>query len=155
VNLTSILWLGSLAINTVTGLDITYVLWLLAAFSVGYSLYGGLKAVALTDIIQVVLLVFGWLMIAWISMNEISGGRGVIAGFNIVLLTLPEKFDMILAPDNPHCMSLPGISVLVGGMWVMNLSYWGLISTSSSGRWQQRTIAKRKRGSCSPHSSRC
>jgi SSS family solute:Na+ symporter len=125
VNLTSILWLGSLAINTVTGLDITYALWLLAAFSVGYSVYGGLKAVALTDIIQVVLLVFGGLMIAWISMNEISGGRGVIAGFNIVLLTLPEKFDMILAPDNPHYMSLPGISVLVGGMWVMNLSYWG------------------------------
>ena len=76
VNLTSILWLGSLAINTVTGMDITYALWLLAAFSVGYSLYGGLKAIAHTDIIQVVLLVFGGLMIAWISMNEISGGPG-------------------------------------------------------------------------------
>ncbi len=125
VNLTSILWLGSLAINTVTGLDITYALWLLAAFSVGYSLYGGLKAVALTDIIQVVLLVFGGLMIAWISMNEISGGQGVIAGFNIVLERVPEKFDMILSPDNPHYISLPGISVLVGGMWIMNLSYWG------------------------------
>ena len=125
VNLTSILWLGSLAINTVTGMDITYALWLLAAFSVGYSLYGGLKAVALTDIIQVVLLVFGGLMIAWTSMNEISGGQGVIAGFNIVLERVPEKFDMILSPDNPHYMSLPGISVLVGGMWVMNLSYWG------------------------------
>ena len=116
VNLTSILWLGSLAINTVTGMDITYALWLLAAFSVGYSLYGGLKAVALTDIIQVVLLVFGGLMIAWISMNEISGGQGVIAGFNIVLQTLPEKIDMISSPDNPHYTSLPGISVLVGGM---------------------------------------
>ena len=125
VNLTSILWLGALAINTVTGLDIAYALWLLAAFSVGYSLYGGLKAVALTDIIQVVLLVFGGLMIAYISMNEISGGAGVIAGFSIVLERLPEKFDMILSPDNPNYISLPGISVLVGGMWIMNLSYWG------------------------------
>jgi SSS family solute:Na+ symporter len=125
VNLTSILWLGSLAINTVTGLDITYALWLLAAFSVGYSLYGGLKAVALTDIIQVVLLVFGGLLIAYISMNEISGGQGVIAGFMIMLDRVPEKFDMILTPDNPHYASLPGISVLVGGMWIMNLSYWG------------------------------
>ena len=125
VNLTSILWLGSLAINTVTGLDITYALWLLAAFSVGYSLYGGLKAVALTDIIQVVLLVLGGLLIAWISMDEISGGQGVIAGFAIVLERMPEKFDMILSPDNPHYVSLPGISVLVGGMWIMNLSYWG------------------------------
>ena len=125
VNLTSILWLGSLAINTVTGLDINYALVLLAAFSVSYSLYGGLKAVALTDIIQVVLLVFGGLMIAYISMNEISGGQGVIAGFAIVLERVPEKFDMILSPDNPHYVSLPGISVLVGGMWIMNLSYWG------------------------------
>jgi len=125
VNLTSILWLGALAINTVTGLDIESALWLLAAFSVGYSLYGGLKAVALTDIIQVVLLVFGGLMIAWISMNEIAAGQGVIAGFQIVLERVPEKFDMIFTPDSPHYMSLPGISVLVGGMWIMNLSYWG------------------------------
>src|SRR5210317_1958836 len=74
VNLTSILWLGSLAINSVTGLDQTTGLIILGLFAVSYSLYGGLKAVALTDIIQVVLLVFGGLLIAWISMNEISGG---------------------------------------------------------------------------------
>ena len=125
VNLTSILWLGALAINTVTGLDLTYALVLLAAFAAAYSLYGGLKAVALTDIIQVVLLVFGGLLIAYISMNEISGGAGVITGFKMVLEQAPDKFDMILSKDNPHYMSLPGISVLVGGMWVMNLSYWG------------------------------
>jgi SSS family solute:Na+ symporter len=125
VNLTSILWLGALAINTVTGLELTYALLLLASFAAGYSLYGGLKAVALTDIIQVVLLVMGGLMIAYISMNEISGGAGVITGFRMVLEQVPEKFDMILTKDNPHYVSLPGISVLVGGMWIMNLSYWG------------------------------
>jgi len=125
VNLTSILWLGALAINTVTGLDLTYALLMLAAFAAAYSLYGGLKAVALTDIIQVVLLVFGGLMIAYISMNEVSGGAGVIAGFKMLLEQAPDKFDMILSKDNPHYMSLPGISVLVGGMWIMNLSYWG------------------------------
>jgi SSS family solute:Na+ symporter len=125
VNLTSILWLGALAINTVTGLDLTYSLLLLAGFAAAYSLYGGLKAVALTDIIQVVLLVMGGLMIAYISMNEISGGAGVISGFKMVLEQVPEKFDMILSKDNPHYVSLPGISVLVGGMWIMNLSYWG------------------------------
>ncbi len=125
VNLTSILWLGSLAINTVTGLDLNYALILLAAFATGYSLYGGLKAVALTDIIQVILLVFGGLMIAYFSMNEISGGEGVIAGFKIMVEQVPEKFDLILSKDNPHYINLPGISVLVGGMWIMNLSYWG------------------------------
>jgi SSS family solute:Na+ symporter len=125
VNLTSILWLGALAINTITGLDINYAVILLAAFAAAYSLYGGLKAVALTDIIQVVLLVMGGLLIAYISMNKVSDGAGVVAGFRIVLEQLPDKFDMILSKDSPHYMSLPGISVLVGGMWVMNFSYWG------------------------------
>jgi SSS family solute:Na+ symporter len=125
VNLTSILWLGSLAIHTVTGIDQTQALVALAVFSAAYSLYGGLKAVALTDIIQVVLLVFGGLLIAYISMNEISGGAGILAGFSTLMDQVPEKFDMILSRDNPHYASLPGISVLVGGMWVMNLSYWG------------------------------
>ncbi len=125
VNLTSILWLGALAINTVTGLELTWALLVLASFAAAYSLYGGLKAVALTDIIQVVLLVMGGLMIAYISMNEISGGAGVLAGFSMVLDQVPEKFDMILSKDSPHYVHLPGISVLVGGMWIMNLSYWG------------------------------
>jgi len=125
VNLTSILWLGSLAINSVTGIDQTWGLVFLGLFAVAYSLYGGLKAVALTDIIQVVLLVLGGLLIAWISMNEISGGQGAIAGFAMVLEAAPEKFDMIFAPGHPYYDLLPGISVLVGGMWIMNLSYWG------------------------------
>ena len=125
VNLTAILWLGSLAINTVTGLEITYALCLLGAFSAAYSLYGGLKAVALTDIIQVVLLILGGLMIAYVSLNQISGGAGVVSGFSILLDQIPEKFDMIFTKDSPHYANLPGISVLIGGMWVMNLSYWG------------------------------
>ncbi|MCK5406588.1 MAG: sodium/solute symporter, partial [Candidatus Krumholzibacteria bacterium] len=125
VNLTAILWLGALAIHTVTGLDITYALCLLGAFSAAYSLYGGLKAVALTDIIQVVLLILGGLMISYVSLNQISGGAGVVSGFAILLEEIPEKFDMIFTKDSPHYANLPGISVLIGGMWVMNLSYWG------------------------------
>ena len=125
VNLTSILWLGSLAINTVTGLEQMYGLIIIGTFAVAYSLYGGLKAVALTDIIQVVLLIFGGLMIAWITMNEISGGQGAIAGFSKTMELLPERFDMIFTADDEFYNLLPGISVLIGGMWIMNLSYWG------------------------------
>ena len=87
--------------------------------------HGGLKAVALTDIIQVVLLVLGGLLIAWILLDEISEGAGIAAGFQLLMDRAPEKFDMILSPSNPHYMSLPGLSVLIGGMWVMNVSYWG------------------------------
>ncbi|MGV6806728.1 MAG: sodium/sugar symporter [bacterium] len=125
VNLTSILWLGALAVNTVTGVDMIFGLILLGAFAVGYSLYGGLKAVALTDIIQVVLLVMGGLFIAWIMLDMVSENQGVLKGFSLLMDKAPEKFDMILSPDNPHYVSLPGISVLVGGMWIMNISYWG------------------------------
>ena len=125
VNLTSILWLGALAVNTVTGLDLTSSLIALGTFATAYSLYGGLKAVALTDIIQVMLLVLGGILIAIISLNEVSGGQGVAAGFQVLLEKTPERFDLIFTRDSPHYVSLPGISVLVGGMWIMNLSYWG------------------------------
>ena len=125
VNLTSILWLGTLAINSITGLDYKYGLLLLGLLALAYSLYGGLKAIALTDIIQVVLLVFGGLLISYLSLEAIGEGDGFIAGFIELMDRAPEKFDMILTPDNPHYISLPGISVLVGGMWIMNLSYWG------------------------------
>jgi SSS family solute:Na+ symporter len=125
VNLTAILWLGALAVNTVTGVDLVWGLLGLGLFATAYSLYGGLKAVALTDIIQVVLLILGGLLIAWIALNEVSGGEGMMAGFGVLTERLPEKFDLIFTRDSPHYADLPGISVLIGGMWIMNLSYWG------------------------------
>jgi solute:Na+ symporter, SSS family len=125
VNLTSILWLGALAINTITGIDMQTGLVFLALLSLTYSLYGGLKAVAYTDIIQVVVLVSGGMMLTYLSLDMLGNGGGVFAGFSTLLDQAPEKFDMILTPDNEHYMSLPGISVLIGGMWIMNLSYWG------------------------------
>ncbi len=125
VNLTAVLWLGGLAIETVAGVDWMFGMIFLAVFSVAYSLYGGLKAVAYTDILQVVLLVFGGLLLSYLALDAVSNGQGVIAGFNILTDKVPGHFDMILSPDNEHYMSLPGISVLIGGMWVMNFSYWG------------------------------
>jgi SSS family solute:Na+ symporter len=97
----------------------------LGLFSVAYSLYGGLKAVAYTDIIQVVLLVFGGFMLTYISLNLVAEGDGVIAGFTILTEQMPEKFDMIFSADSPHYVNLPGLSVLIGGLWIMNISYWG------------------------------
>jgi SSS family solute:Na+ symporter len=125
VNLTAVLWLGGLAIETVAGVDWMYGMIFLATFSVAYSLYGGLKAVAYTDILQVVLLVLGGLFLSYLALDAVSNGEGVIAGFGILTEQVPSHFDMILSSDNQHYMSLPGISVLIGGMWIMNLSYWG------------------------------
>ncbi|ASP48854.1 sodium/sugar symporter [Cognaticolwellia beringensis] len=125
VNLTAVLWLGGLAIETVAGVDWMYGMIFLAIFSVAYSLYGGLKAVAYTDILQVVLLVFGGLLLSYLALDAVSEGKGVLAGFGILTEQLPNHFDMILSPDSEHYMSLPGLSVLIGGLWIMNLSYWG------------------------------
>ena len=71
INLTTVLWLGSMAINTLTGLSLTNGLILLALLSLAYSLSGGLKAVAMTDILQVVLLIFGGLAVSYIALNKI------------------------------------------------------------------------------------
>lgn len=125
VNLTSILWLGALALHTIGGVDVVYGLIILGAFATAYSLYGGLKAVALTAVVQVVLLVFGGLIVSWLALDQISGGAGPLAGFVELTHRVPEKFNMILSPNNPHYALLPGLSVLLGGMWVMNISYWG------------------------------
>jgi SSS family solute:Na+ symporter len=125
VNLTSILWLGATAVHTITGMDVQVAIIAIGAFAGAYALYGGLKAVALTDIVQVSLLVAGGLIISYMALDEIGGQGGVLAGFARLTTEFPEKFDMILSKDNPHYKDLPGLAVLLGGMWVMNVSYWG------------------------------
>jgi SSS family solute:Na+ symporter len=125
VNLTAILWLGSLAFHTVTGLPQETGMILLGVFGGAYAIYGGLKAVALTDVVQVSMLVLGGLVITYIALDKISGGAGVLAGFALLTEKLPDHFQMILPPSNKHYSDLPGLSVLIGGMWMMNVSYWG------------------------------
>jgi len=125
VNLTSVLWLGALAINTITGVDMLYGMIFLGGFALAYSLYGGLKAVALTDIVQVVLLIGGGLFLSYMTLSMIGKDAGIMGGFAVLTEQFPEKFDMILSKDNVFYKDLPGISVLVGGLWVMNVSYWG------------------------------
>ena len=125
VNLTSIMWLGSLAVAQVTGMDQMLALVLLGVFALAYQLYGGLKAVALTDIVQVSLLILGGLLVSALTLGKIGDGAGIVAGFHKLWEAQPGHFEMILDKDNPFYKDLPGISVLVGGMWIMNISYWG------------------------------
>ncbi|MDP1028589.1 sodium/sugar symporter [Sphingomonas sp. KR1UV-12] len=125
VNLTSIIWLGSIAVNQVAGVDQDVALVGLGLFALLYQLKGGLKAVALTDIVQVTLLVFGGLCVSAITLSQIGGDAGILGGFTKLSQAAPGHFDMILSRDNPFYKDLPGISVLIGGMWIANLSYWG------------------------------
>ncbi|CAN5439542.1 sodium/sugar symporter [soil metagenome] len=125
VNLTSVLYLGALAMQTIIGIPLIYGIIGLAVFSALYSIYGGLMAVAWTDVVQVVVLVFGGILTTYMALDAVGDGQGMLAGLTRLYEQAPYKFDMILDQDNPEYMNLPGISVLIGGMWIVNLSYWG------------------------------
>ena len=125
VNLTSIIWLGSIAVTKVAGIDQNVALVILGAFALLYQIRGGLKAVALTDIVQVTLLVLGGLVVAYLTLDKIGAGAGVVAGFGKLMHAHNDHFHMILKKGDPHYVDLPGLSVLIGGMWIANLSYWG------------------------------
>ena len=125
VNLASVLYLGALAIETIMGIPIEIAILGLALFAVAYSLYGGLSAVAWTDVIQVFFLILGGFVTTYIALNTVSGGEGVVEGMKAVYNEVPDKFVMILDKSNPEYKNLPGIGVLVGGLWVANLYYWG------------------------------
>ena len=125
VNLASVLYLGGLALQTILGIDMLTAVIGLAAFAAAYSLYGGLSAVAWTDIIQVVVLVLGGLVTTYLALDTVSGGKGFLEGLSTIYNAVPERFDMILEKSNPEYMNLPGIGVLIGGMWIANLYYWG------------------------------
>lgn len=135
VNLTSVLYLGALSINTILGVPMMYSIIGLALFAMVYSIYGGLKAVAWTDVVQVVFLIAGGLATTYIALQMVGSGDAW-EGLGILRKEVPGHFSMILSkgemmvPDGKGgtrdaYLDLPGISVLVGGMWITNLSYWG------------------------------
>ena len=67
----------------------------------------------------------GGLVTTYLALDAVSGGAGMWAGFGAIYDAAPDKFAMILDKDHPEYMNLPGIGVLVGGMWVANIYYWG------------------------------
>jgi SSS family solute:Na+ symporter len=127
VNLTSILYLGALAINSISGISTSTCMYLLAAFAIIITL-GGMKVIGYTDVIQVLVLVIGGLITTYLALNLVSdefGTTGVINGFNILTHKANDHFHMVFDKTNPNYIDLPGISVLIGGMWIVNLNYWG------------------------------
>ena len=125
VNLTSVLYLGGLALQTILGIPLMYSIIGLALFALVYSIYGGLSAVVWTDVIQVFFLVLGGLLTTYMAVNFIGGTDGWFAGLDKMIEAAPGHFEMILDQSNPQFANLPGIAVLIGGLWVANLYYWG------------------------------
>ncbi|MFM1780298.1 MAG: hypothetical protein RJB49_592 [Bacteroidota bacterium] len=127
VNLTSILYLGALAVTTISGIDFTVCMIGMSVFAVIITL-GGMKVIGFTDVIQVFFLILGGLATTYLALQMVSdhfGGNGVMSGLNHLMTKAPEHFHMILNKDNANYPSLPGLTVLIGGMWIINLNYWG------------------------------
>lgn len=125
INLTSILYLGSLAIESLLGIPLIYGIIFLALFASVYTIYGGLKAVAMTESVQIVVLIGGGLLTTYVAVSMLGDGNGVIQGFENMYNLSREKFHLILDPSNPGYKDMPGLSVIIGGLWVANLYYWG------------------------------
>ena len=127
VNLMSILYLGGVAIAGISGLNLKLVIFLLALISIIITL-GGMKVIGYTDVIQVFFLVLGGLAATYIALNlisERSGSSGLWNGFRLLRAHAADHFQMIFNKKNSNYLDLPGLSVLIGGMWITNLNYWG------------------------------
>ena len=128
VNLTSILYLGAIAINSISGIAIPYCMAFLAVFAIIITL-AGMKVIGFTDVIQVFFLVLGGLITTYLALDLVADkfgdAGGMMAGLRLLQEKAPDHFEMILSRDNPNYLDLPGLSILLGGMWIVNLNYWG------------------------------
>ncbi len=127
VNLTSILFLGALAISSISGLDFGLCMIALAVVAVIITL-GGMNVIGYTDVIQVVFLILGGLVTTYLALDLVAehyGSSGALNGFHLMTENSADHFKMIFKKDDPYYMDLPGLAVLVGGMWIVNLNYWG------------------------------
>ena len=128
VNLTSIIYLGALAINSISGISFEWCMVGLGIFSIVVTL-GGMKVIGYTDVIQVLVLIMGGLVTCYLALTLVSEhfgyGKNILKGLSIIKDKAPTHFHMIFDKSNPYYKDLPGLSILIGGMWINNLNYWG------------------------------
>ncbi len=137
VNLTSILYLGAIAISGLIGPEYLHIVMVaLAVFALIITL-GGMKVIGYTDVIQVAVLIIGGFATIYFALTIVSErfglGSDAIAGFKTLMDQAPDHFHMIL--DKPTAASsqedvnkyliLPGIAMYFAGQWIVNLNYWG------------------------------
>ncbi|GAB3648305.1 sodium/sugar symporter [Echinicola sediminis] len=157
VNLTSVSYLGALAMDKIMGVPLQYGIIGLLVFSGIYSIYGGLEAVAWTDVVQVVVLVGGGLVTTFLALDAVGMGDGIIAGMGNLYRDARDHFVMIMpqgqvmVPDGAGgerdaFQDLPGLAVILGGMWLTNLGYWGFNQYIIQKGLAAKSINEAKRG---------
>ncbi len=156
VNLTSVTWLGALAMREIMGIPLLWGIAGLALFSGIYSIYGGLKAVAWTDVIQVVFLVGGGLVTCFLALHAVSGGEGILAGFKVIYQEASDHFQMVVPQGTTVAdghggtkdafQDLPGLAVILGAMWLTNFGYWGFNQYIIQKGLAAKNLTEAKRG---------
>ncbi|HKG07934.1 MAG TPA: sodium/sugar symporter [Pedobacter sp.] len=128
VNLTSIIYLGALAISSISPISFEWSIVGLSIFSMVVTL-GGMKVIGYTDVIQVLVLIFGGLITTYLALsllsNEYGYGGDIFKGLSVLRKEAPDHFHMIFDSSHKYYKELPGLSVLIGGMLINNLAYWG------------------------------
>lgn len=128
VNLTSIIYLGSLAISSISNISFEWCIALLTVFSILVTL-GGMKVIGYTDVIQVIVLILGGLVTTYLALTLLADKFGydgnILKALGVLRKEAPTHFHMIFEKGNEHYPVLPGHSVIIGGMLINNLAYWG------------------------------
>lgn len=128
VNLTSIIYLGALAISSISNIDFGWCIVGLSLFSIIVTL-GGMKVIGYTDVFQVFVLIVGGLVTTYLALTLLSEsfgfGKDIWKGLSVLRKEAPTHFHMIFQKGDPYYKELPGLSVLIGGMLINNLAYWG------------------------------
>ncbi|KIC90761.1 sodium/sugar symporter [Flavihumibacter solisilvae] len=128
VNLTSIIYLGALAISSISQIPFEWCIVGLSVFAIFVTL-GGMKVIGYTDVIQVAVLIIGGLVTTYLALQLLADkfgyGQDIWKGLSVLRKEAPTHFHMIFEKDHPYYRDLPGLSVLIGGMWINNLNYWG------------------------------
>ena len=128
VNLTSIIYLGALAISSISTISFEWSIVGLSVFAMIVTL-GGMKVIGYTDVIQVVVLILGGLVTTYLALTLLSReygfGDDIFQGLSVLRKQAPEHFHMIFHSSDKYYKELPGLSVLFGGMLINNLAYWG------------------------------
>lgn len=137
VNLTSILYLGAVAINGLVGGQYLHTIMIgLAIFALVISL-GGMKVIGYTDVIQVAVLIVGGLVTTYIALTVVSEkfgfGSNALAGFKVLLNEAPDHFKMMIPRPTANStqndinkwLTFPGLMSYLAGIWIINLNYWG------------------------------
>ena len=135
VNIATVLYLGALAIETLLGYPLYVGIIGLVLYSACFSIFGGLKAVVWTDVLQVIVLMIGGTVAAWGILSVVGDGN-VFTGISTLYTDVTGHFEMLFEPDDTYVDTasgetkssfqlLPGFAMLFGGMWIVNTYYWG------------------------------